>query len=134
MDIVKIENPGMAYMLMPWYLDTWEPIEKTTCRLYQMMAEDPGTTLCCAAVEDDRVHGVAMAYIDGKDCVIWQMNGVNAKQIDPPMSSWARSRGCDKLVIHTNRNPKTLERRHGFKLDKTEEIDNMTKHTMSRAI
>ena len=134
MEIVKIDNPGMAYMLTSWYLDMWESVAKTACRLYQMMHTEPDTTLLCAAVEDDKVHGVAMAYIEGNDCVIWQMNGIDAKQLDPPLTSWARKNGCDRIIIHTNRNPKALQRRHGFKIDKIEKINDMTKYTMSRAI
>jgi hypothetical protein len=134
MDIMKINNPGMAYMLLPWYLDTWEPIEATCCRLYQMMSEKPESTLLCVAVEDDKIHGIAIAYIEGEDCIIWQMNGINAKQLEEPMTFWAKDKKCKRLIIHTNRNPKALERRHGFKINKTEQVNDMLKYTMSRAI
>ena len=134
MDIVKIDNPGMAYMLHPWFLTLWEPIGTICRRLYKMMAEKPDDTLLCASVESDRVHGIAMAYIDGEDCILWQMNGMNAKQADPPITSWARAKGCKRLVLHTDRNPKVWERKYGFKLDSTEQVDNMTKYTMSRTI
>jgi hypothetical protein len=99
-----------------------------------MMNEEPDDTLLYAAVEDDKVHGVAMAYKDDKDCVVWQMNGMDAKQADEPITSWAKSRGCDKIVMHTDRNPKAWIKRHGFTLDGSEKVDGKIRHTMSRAI
>jgi hypothetical protein len=134
MQIMKINNPGMAYMLLSWYLDIWEPIEKTCCRLYEMMTEEPESTLLCVAVEDDKIQGIAIAYTEVNDCVIWQMNATDAKQFDEPISFWAKKNKCERLVVHTHRNPEALSRRHGFELDKTDKVNNITRHTMSRAI
>jgi hypothetical protein len=132
--IIKIENPGMAIMLRDWFIEVEMSALSIALKIYRRMVSKPDDTLLCASVEDDEVKGVASAYVDGTDCVIWQMNGINAKQIYPPMFSWAKSRGCKRFVIHTNRNPKAFTRRHGFKLEETRGDSSPVKYTMSRSL
>ena len=82
MKLEKITHPMMAYMLLPWYLDTWEPVEDSCLRLYDKLANDVDNTFCCAETDSDIIKGIAIAFKDGDDLVIWQMNGVSPKSTE----------------------------------------------------
>jgi hypothetical protein len=130
----KITHPMMAYMLLPWYLGIWETEEKSCSRLYSKLANKPDDTFCCAETHDDIIKGVTLAYKDGDDLVIWQMNRMNPKVVELPIESWGRSRGCKRVVIYTDRSPRAFTRSYGFDLINTEIVDGKERHQMSRSL
>ena len=133
--IQRVINPYMAYMLMPWYIDTWEPIADVCTRVFSMLFENPQETFVAAELNDDEsIKGIVIASKNGEDVEIAQMNGVDAKGVEEKLSEWGKSIGCTRFKIRTNRNPEAFEKRHGFKLEETEEINGIETHTMSRSI
>jgi hypothetical protein len=130
----KITHPMMAYMLLPWYLDTWEPIEDSCLRLYDKLANDIENTFCCVRTENCIIQGMAIAYKKGSDMIVWQVNDRNGRYFEPLLDSWGKSNGCDKMIMLTHRSPKAFNRAYGFELVETDKFNGKERHEMSRSL
>lgn len=133
--IQRVINPMMAYMLIPWYITTWESEAEVCTRVYNMLFLDPQDTFIGAELNDDQtIKGIVIASKQGEDMEIGQMNNINAKALEGQLTDWGRSRGCKQMVIYTYRNPRAFERAHGFKIDVTETVNGSTRYKMSRRL